>query len=128
MSGVFEKGKMVRLEDFIVLANEGKDVHMDIKLREELVIRKVDAQEKVEKKDELHMCLLLADYTFKIDAEIHTVTKVYNFGSKLEKNDDKQFVDEALYDKSLKDIANHRLSADYERLRKANIKFLPKYF
>ncbi|MHA2010634.1 MAG: hypothetical protein ACW980_25260 [Promethearchaeota archaeon] len=50
MSGVFEKGKLVRLEDFIVLANEGKDVHMDIKLREELVIRKVDAQEKVEKK------------------------------------------------------------------------------
>ncbi|MHA2219872.1 MAG: hypothetical protein ACXADW_23175 [Candidatus Hodarchaeales archaeon] len=128
MSGVFEKGKLVRLEDFIVLANEGKDVHMDIKLREELVIRKVDAQEKVEKKDELHMFLLLADYTFKIDGEIHTVTKVYNFGSTLEKNDDEQFVDEALYDESLKDIANHRLTADYERLRKANIKFLPKYF
>ncbi|MHA2010635.1 MAG: hypothetical protein ACW980_25265 [Promethearchaeota archaeon] len=74
------------------------------------------------------MCLLLADYTFKIDGEIHTVTKVYNFGSTLEKNDDEQFVDEALYDESLKDIANHRLTADYERLRKANIKFLPKYF
>jgi hypothetical protein len=128
MTGVFEKGKLVRLEDFIVLAQEGKDVHVDIALREEIVTRKVDSQKNVEKKDELHMCLLLADYTFRIEGESQNVTKVYMFESWLAKNKDDQSADEALYDKAVKDIANQRLLADYERLRGANIKFLAKYF
>lgn len=125
MTGVFEKGKFVRLEDFIVLAQEGKDVHVEIKLSKQRVTRKVDPEKTAEMKDELDMSLLIADYTFRVGEKVQNVSKVYMFGSRIKKL---AIEDEQTFDETLSNIANKRLKVDYERLKGANIKFIEKYF
>ena len=119
MAGVLEKGDFGRLEDFIVLSTEGKDVHLEIALRKQLVKQKVHPEETLEMKGEIDTYLLTGEYIFRVGGEVKNVTKVYMFGS-LESSQDVTNVD--------RNIANERLKMDYKRLRDAHITFEEKYF
>lgn len=119
MAEVLEKGKFVRLEDFIFLAKEGKNVRVEIELRKQLAKQKVHPEETEEMKGEIDTCLLIGDYTFRVEGEVQNVSKVYMFG----------FLEEFLSaTKTDKNIANERLKMDYRRLKDANIPVEEKYF
>jgi hypothetical protein len=119
MAEALEISKFGRLEDFIALAKTGKDVHMEIELRKQLVEQKVHPEVTVDMKSEIDMYLLTGDYTFKVEGEVQNISKVYMFGS-LEESQSAARVD--------RNIANERLKMDYRRLREANITFQEKYF
>jgi hypothetical protein len=112
-------GKYGRLEDFIALAREGKDIHGEVTLRKQLVEQKVHPAETLDMKSEIDMYLLVGDFTFRIGKEIQSVSKVYMFSS-LEESQQAASVD--------RNIANERLKVDYQRLRAANISFEEKFF
>jgi hypothetical protein len=125
MTEIFKKGKLVRLEDFIALAREGKDVHVDIELKKHSVARKMHPDEAKAEQGEIDMCLLQADYTFREGDMIQIVSKIYMFGTEIRKPSQ---ADTRLFDESLNKIANERLKVDYERLKDAHITFNEKYF
>jgi len=112
-------GKICRIEDFIALAKEGKDVHVEIDLKKQVVAQKVHPGNTEDMKREIDMYLLTADYIFKIGKDMKLVSKVYMFGSSDESPD-------AI--KVNKSIANARLKMDYKRLKDAKITFEEKYF
>lgn len=113
------KSELLRIEDFIALAKEGKEVNVNIDLRKQSVLQKVHPGETEESKGELEMYLLFADYTFKIGNWTKVVSKVYMYGS----------TEESLNDTRInKSIANERLKLDYQRLKDVNIHFEEKYF
>ena len=108
-----------RIEDFIALARKGKTVTTMIDIKKELVTQKVHPDATEEMKDEMSMYLLIADYTFKVGKEVTKVSKVYLYGS----------AEASLsHEKIDKSIANERLKMDYQRLRKAHIRFEETYF
>lgn len=119
MAGVNEKTEFSRLEDFIDLAKEGKDVHVTIELRKQLVAQRVHPGDTEEMKGEIDMYLLIGDYTFRVGKEVKSVSKVYMYGSSEES------LDAVKVDRN---IANARLKMDYQRLRNANITFEEEYF
>jgi SOS response regulatory protein OraA/RecX len=119
MAEVLEKGEFGRLEDFILLAKKGKDVHVEIELRKQLGKQKVHPEETEEMKDEIDTYLLIGDYTFSVEGETRSVSKVYMFGT-LEESLDASKIDE--------NITNGRLKMDYQRLKDANIPIEEKYF
>jgi hypothetical protein len=119
MVEVSEKGELLRIEDFIALAKEGKDVSVTIDLRKQSVSQKIHPGDTEELKGELDMYLLLGDYTFKNGKWEKVVSKVYIYGSVGET------LNEAKVNKS---IANERLKLDYRRLKDVNIRFEEKYF
>jgi hypothetical protein len=119
MAEILKKKKIGRLEDYILLAHEGKDIHVDIELRKQLVKQKVHPEETLDMKDELDMYLLIGDYSFRVGQEIKNVSKVYMFGS-TEESQNAAMID--------RNIANERLKVDYKRLREAHITFDEKYF
>jgi hypothetical protein len=119
MAGGNEKDELGRIEDFIVLAKEGKDVHVAIDLKKQVVAQKVHPDETEDMKREIDMYLLIADYTFTVGKDVKPVFKVYMFGSSEESLDTV---------KVTKSIANARLKVDYQRLKEANITFEEKYF
>jgi hypothetical protein len=108
-----------RIEDFIKLATKGKIVSALIELKKHLVTEKVHPDASEEMKDEISMYLLVADYTFEVGKDIAKVSKVYLYGSA------EASLNHATIDKS---IANERLKMDYQRLRKAHIRFEETYF
>jgi hypothetical protein len=114
-----EISELGRIEDFIALAKEGKDVHAAIDLKKQVVAQKVHPDETEDMKSEIDMYLLIADYTFKVGKNVKPVAKVYMFGSSEESPD------AARVNKS---IANARLKIDYQRMRDVNITFEEKYF
>jgi hypothetical protein len=119
MVEVSGKGELLRIEDFIALAKEGKDVAVTVDLRKQAVSQKVHPGNTEESKGELDMYLLLGDYRFKVGKWEKLVLKVYMYGS----------AEESLNDAKInKSIANERLKLDYERMRGANINFEEKYF
>jgi hypothetical protein len=119
MVEVSGKDELLRIEDFIAVAKEGKDVAVTVDLRKQAVSQKVHPGDTEESKGELDMYLLLGDYTFKIGKWEKLVSKVYMYGS----------AEEPLNDTKVnKSIANERLKLDYQRLRDANINFEEKYF
>lgn len=111
--------ELVRIEDFIALAKEGKQVNASIELRKQLVSQKVHPGETEDMKSEMDMYLLLGDYTFRVGNEEKLVSKVYMYGSS----------EESLNDAKInKSIADERLKMDYKRMQDANITFEEKYF
>jgi hypothetical protein len=119
MVEVSGKGELLRIEDFIALAKEGKDVKVTIELRKQPVSQKVHPGDTEELKGELDMYLLFGDYTFKIGSWEKVVSKIYMYGS----------TGEPLNDTKInKSIANERLKIDYQRLKDVNIHVEEKYF
>jgi len=119
MNEVSGKSELLRIEDFITLAKEGKDVSAKIGLRQEFVSQKVHPADTEELKEAIDMYLLIGDYTFRIGSWEKTVSKVYVHSS----------TGESLSDTKInKSIANERLKLDYQRLKDAKIHFEEKYF
>ncbi len=119
MTARIEKGKPVRLEDFIVLAREGKKVQAEVELSKQGIQQKSHPDVTEERRSEVDAYLLMGDYTFKLEGESWKVSKVYMMG----------FAHESLDTARLnKNIANDRLKMDYQRLKSANIQFEAKYF
>ncbi len=108
-----------RIEDFIALGKEGKDVHAEVELKKRLVTQKVHPDETEDMKGEIDMYLLIGVYTFRVGNEVNQVSKVYMYGS-LEEPPGVFWVNI--------NIANTRLKMDYRRLKDAKITFEEKYF
>ncbi len=119
MAGINEKREFGRIEDFIALAKEGKDVHAEIQLKRLPVTQKVHPGATADMSSEVDMYLLIGDFSFKVGGEVKHVCKVYLHGS-LEEPADVLKVDSS--------IANSRLKMDYQRLKDAKIIFEEKYF
>jgi len=111
--------ELVRIEDFIALAMEGKKVDASIELRKKLVSEKVHPGTFETMKGEMDMYLLFGDYTFSVGKEGKKISKIYMYGSSEESRN------EANVNKS---IANARLKMDYKRLRDAKIILEEKFF
>jgi hypothetical protein len=119
MVEVSGKSEFRRIEDFIALANEGKDVNVMIDLRQEFISRKMHPGDTEELKGAIDIYLLFGDYTFKIGEWEKVVSKVYMYGS----------TGESLNNTKINmSIANERLKMDYQRLKDVNIHFEEKYF
>ncbi len=123
MAEVSEKSDLLRiilrLEDFIALTKEGKDVNVEVNLRKQIVSQKVHPGDTEEMKGEIDMYLLVGDYTFSVGNWKKLVSKIYVYGS----------IEESLNDAKInKSIANERLKMDYKRLQDAKITFEEKYF
>ncbi len=111
--------ELSRIEDFIALAKEGKQVNCTISLRKQQVSQKVHPGATEEMKDEMDMYLLLGDYTFTSGKDVNSVSKVFMYGS----------TEESLNDAKInKSIANERLKMDFKRMQDAHIVFEEKYF
>jgi len=119
MAAELEKSAPNRLEDFIALAKEGKDVQVSVALRKQIVTQKVHPDQTEEMRGELDMYLLVGDYSFKVGGEVRKVSKIYVSGT----------VEEPLNaSRTSIYIANARLNMDYARLREADIIFDEKYW
>ncbi len=116
---VTERERLLRLEDFIALAKEGKNIKAEIKLRKQMMKQKVHPEETEEMRDEIDMYLLIGDFIFMIDDQSYTVSKVYVLGSMGEPQDAA---------KVNRSIANERLKMDYKRLKEVNIMFEERFF
>jgi len=114
-----ETGDYGRIEDFIALAKEGKEVNLTVELKKRRVAQRVPLGITEDMKGEVEMYLLTADYIFKAEKDMKLVSKVYILGSSEESPD-------AI--KINTKIANARLSMDYQRLKDARITFEEKYF
>ncbi len=104
--------ELVRIEDFIALAVEGKQVNASIELRKKIVSEKVHPGTFEEMKDEVDMYLLFGDYTFLVGKDVKKISKIYMYGSS----------EESLNETNInKSIADARLKMDYKRLQDAKI-------
>jgi len=108
-----------RIEDFIALAREGKNVHAEVDLRKQVVTQKVHPGDTEDMKSEIDVYLLIGAYTFWIEKEVRQVSKVYMYGS-LEEPPNVFWTNV--------NIANARLKMDYQRLKDAKMTFEEKYF
>jgi hypothetical protein len=113
------KTQQRRLEDYVVLARQGKRVQVDVKIRKQVVQQKVHPEQTTDLRDEIGMYLLLADFTLTAEGESCVVTKVYAFGALREP------LDSANVSRS---IATARLKIDYQRLKDGNIAVDEEYF
>lgn len=119
MVEVHGKSDLLRIEDFIILAKEGKDVKAEISLRKQVVSEKVHPGGTEEMKGEIDMYLLIGDYTFNIGNWKKVVSKIYMYGS----------TGEPLNDAKINvSIANERLKMDFKRMQDVKISFEEKYF
>jgi len=115
MADTNEKGELGRLEDFIALSRQGKDVQLSVTLRKQIVTQKAHSGMKGEE----DIYLLIGDYSCTVGSDVKNVAKIYVSGTVGEpRNAAKQNI----Y------IANARLSMDYIRLREADIIFEEKYW
>jgi len=112
-------GEMTRLEDFIRLAKEGKDVHVMVELRKLTFKQKVHPGETEESTGEIESYLLVGDYTCRVKDVAHKIEKIYVMGSMEEPLDAARMH---------RNIANERLKMDYRRLKDARIKIEERYF
>jgi hypothetical protein len=110
--------ELARIEDFIALALEGKQVDASIELRKKIVSEKVHPGTSEQMKGEIDMYLLFGEYTFSVGKDVKKISKIYMYGSSEES------LNEANMNKS---IANARLKMDYKRLQDAKI-FLEEMF
>jgi len=111
--------KSAQLEDFIVLAGQGKEVRMSVELRKPILTPKFRPGEIEGMKGEMDMYLLVANYSFNVSGEIRKVSKIYGSGIVAELQD---------VAKQNSFIANRRLDIDYKRLEGSHIKFEKKYW
>ena len=115
--GIIRRAGLNRLEDFIVQSKHGKKVGVQIHLRREKILRQGDAC--AQGREVVDGYLFIADFTFSLDNEAYTVSKVYSL-SYLTPNADDLQVD--------RQVANARLKMDYVRLHKAGIEVEERYF
>jgi len=108
-----------RIEDFIALAREGKDVRAEVELRKQILTQKVHPADTGDMKSEIDVYLLIGVYTFRVEKEVRQVSKVYVYGF---------FEEPAGAFWVNVNIANARLKMDYQRLKDAKITFEEKYF
>ena len=108
-----------RLEDYVALAQQGKRVRVEVKLRKQAVQQKVHPEETADMRQEIGMYLLMADFTFTANGESRVVSKVYAFGA------EEESLESARVNRS---IATERLKKDYKRLKDAHIAADEKYF
>ena len=113
------KDNLGRLEDFIEVAKAGKQVEMEVELREQSMIQVIHNREINDTEDKINTYLLIADYTFKIDDQLHKLSKVYMYAAAEESQNSLRVN---------RTIANARLQVDYNRLKAANINFHEKFF
>jgi len=119
MAGATDKSEPVRLEDFMALAREGKEVLLSVELKKMIVTQKVHPYEAEEMKSEIDMYLLAADFLFTVGRAISKVSKIYVTGIVGEPKDTAK---QNIF------IANTRLKLDYKRLEDSHIKFEKKYW
>jgi hypothetical protein len=118
MAGGNGKGELGRIEDFIALAKEGKDVKVTINLKKQLVTQKVPPGDTGDLKREIDMYLFMAIYTFSAkynfgaEKQVNQISKVYMLAFS-EESPDNLKINTA--------IANARLKMDYQRLKDENI-------
>lgn len=118
MAGTKTK-ELQRIEDFIGLANEGKDVRVTVNLRKQMVSQRMHPNETEESLGTIEMYLLCADYAFSTADLEKVVTKPYVYAC----------LEESLSESRInRSIANARLKLDYRRLKDANIEFEEKVF
>ena len=108
-----------RIEDFILLSEQGTKVSATVELRKQIVTQKVHPEDTAEMKAEVDMYLLIGDYTFSVGTNTKKVSKSYMYGSTIESTNDA---------KISKNIANERLKMDFKRLKNGKIKFEQKFF
>ena len=119
MAESLEVARFNRLEDFVALAKEGKEVRAEIQLKKRQVSQSVHPGETEEMKGEIEMYLLIGDYTFKVGKDVGRVSKIYVFGSMGES---------MTAAKENRNIANERLKMDFRRLREAKVTFEERFF
>jgi hypothetical protein len=119
MDGEFEIKEADRLEDFIVLTWQGKEVRLSVELKKPILTPKFRPDEIEGMKGEMDMYLLAANYSFNVGGEIRKVSKIYGSGIVAEPQD---------VAKQNSFIANRRLEMDYKRLEGSHIKFEKKYW
>jgi hypothetical protein len=108
-----------RLENFISLTRKGEKVDLTITLNKQIFTRKFDPYTMGDSEDEIDMYMLSADYLFVVAGETKEVTKYYVSGIEGES---------LVATKDNISIANERLKMDYDRLKKAKIVFLEKFW
>ena len=109
-----------RLEDFISLAKQGKQIQVLIDLKNKIVTPAVDPHQKPEDaKGNNNMYLFIGEYSFTVAGETHKVSKVYAFGTFIHSRDS--------FEQNMH-FANERLKIDYKRLKEVKIEFEEKYF
>lgn len=114
-----EAENLHRLEDYVLLASQGKAVRVQVELRKEPVKQKVHPEETRDMSDDIGMYLLMADYTFTAGEQSGKVSKVYAFGS------EEESLDSARVNRS---VATERLKMDYRRLKGGNVHVLEEKF
>jgi hypothetical protein len=119
MTRTNKKGEFGRLEDFIELAKQGRTIGVEIKLKRQSVIQKINFAKTEESGGDIETYLLVADYLFKIEGQKHKISKVYMFATATES---------ANANRANANIANFRLQVDYGRISAVGIKFAPKFF
>jgi hypothetical protein len=112
-----EGKKMIRIEDVIALANEGKKVQVVGQLIIRPIIEKALAE--IGETEDVEAYLLMGNFKFMADGQSYEMTKTYLRGFKSESLEARAA--------NLK-IANFRLKSDYERLKAAGVDIEPIYF
>jgi len=120
MAATVQTGDKGRLEDFIVIAESGITVQIEVKLRRLIAGPEGPPEEADFMADDTEVYLLIGDYTVEgIGEEKQIISKVYILGATAES---------PVASSRNKDIANQRLKMDYGRLKDAGIKFKEKFF
>lgn len=111
-----DNGLTERLEDIIRLAQDGRQISMNINLYRKLVKQLIQSESTDDIPIETDMCLFMADFvpTQSIPDHPTKITKVYAMCSINETE---------INDKTMRYIANQRLEMDYARLKSAGITF-----
>ena len=109
-----------RLEDFISLAKQGKQIQVLIDITKKIVTPVVDPLQKPEdEKGNNNMYLLIGEYSFTVAGEELKVSKVYAFGTFTHSRDSLE---------QNMSYSNDRLKMDFNRLKEVKIKFEEKFF
>jgi hypothetical protein len=119
MVAFYERAEFARLEDFVHLAEQGKDVQLQVELRRQAIKQKVHHGETEHEEREIDSYLLIGEYHFRMEGDRYKVSKIYTLGSAEEPAEAAQLSS---------NIANERLKMDYQRLAGAGIALSAKYF
>jgi len=109
--------KLVRLEDIISWAQEGKEVRMEVSLAKRHIVEKILVE--VGDMEEMDAYLLAADFIAQVNDKRVRGSKIYVEGHSSESLD---------VSAAQQKIANARLKADYNRLAEAGVAFEKKFF
>ncbi len=112
-----EEKKLIRIDEVIALAKEGKEIQVSVQLIIRPIIEKALAE--IGEAEDMEAYLLMGNFKFLVDSQMYEISKTYLRGYKSE------FLEARAA--NLK-IANSRLKNDYERLKAAGVDIEPIYF